>query len=263
MPLPVPIEDYLERYEGMLVRFPQPLVISEYYNFDRYGEIAVALPLEGENRPFTGTAIDEPGTPAVVRTANSVRRITLDDGSETQNPSFLQHPNGSAFSLSNRFRGGDTHANIVGTLGYNYGAYRIEPTGPADYSPLNPRPELLPRLGGRICVAALNTFNFFITPDYPTGHPLDNMCGPFRNMECRGADSDQPLEFTRQRDKLLRTILGLDADIVGLNEIENTFGVDPLSDPRVWLPVSITVLVPASTIPSAPARLARMPFVPA
>ena len=57
-----------ERYEGMLVRFPQSLVISEYFNYDRFGEIVLALPLAGETRPFTGTAIDEPGAAANART---------------------------------------------------------------------------------------------------------------------------------------------------------------------------------------------------
>ena len=45
----------------------------------------------------------------------------------------------------------------------------------------------------------MNTLNFFITGDYPTGNPLDNKCGPAQNVECRGRDADQPDEFTRQR----------------------------------------------------------------
>ena len=49
-----------ERFEGMLVRFPQPLVISEYFNYDRFGEIALGLPLPGEPRPFTGTVAVSP-----------------------------------------------------------------------------------------------------------------------------------------------------------------------------------------------------------
>jgi hypothetical protein len=77
----------------------------------------------------------------------------------------------------------------------------------------------------------MNTLNFFLTQDYPTGDPLDNKCGPSQNVECRGADSDQPLEFTRQRDKLLAALSGLNGDIIGLNELENTAGVDPLGDP--------------------------------
>ncbi|MEP0806352.1 MAG: Ig-like domain-containing protein, partial [Chloroflexota bacterium] len=106
--LPVTSINDFERYEGMLVRFPQDLVIAEYFNYDRFGEIVLALPLPGETRPFTGTAIDEPGAAANARTlANSLRRITLDDAQSAQNPATLRHPNGLPFSLDNRFRGGD------------------------------------------------------------------------------------------------------------------------------------------------------------
>ncbi len=84
----------------MLVRFPQDLVIAEYFNYDQFGEIVLALPLEGEDRPFTGTALDEPGAPALARTlANSLRRITLDDTLGVSNPPTLRHPNGDPFSL--------------------------------------------------------------------------------------------------------------------------------------------------------------------
>jgi predicted extracellular nuclease len=221
--------DYPERYEGMFVRLPQALVISEYFNYDRFGEIVLAAPLAGESRPFTGTAIDGPGAPANARTlANSLSRITLDDAQSAQNPPVLRHPNGNPFSLTNRFRGGDTVQNTVGVLGYDFSLYRIFPTGPADYTAVNLRPAQPEDVGGSLRVAAMNTLNFFITADYPTGDPLDNKCGPLNNVECRGWDSDQVAEFTRQRDKLLAAIVGLDADVVGLNELENTTGVEPL-----------------------------------
>lgn len=235
--LPVNSINDFERYEGMLVRFPQDLVIAEYFNYDRFGEIVLALPLPGETRPFTGTAIDEPGAAANARTlANTLRRITLDDAQSAQNPATLRHPNGLPFSLDNRFRGGDLVTNAVGVLGYDFNLYRIIPTGPADYTPVNPRPAAPEPVGGSLRVASLNTLNYFLTPDYPTGNPLDNKCGPLQNVECRGWDSDQPDELTRQRAKLLATLAGLDADIVGLNELENTTGVEPLADIVAGLP---------------------------
>jgi hypothetical protein len=226
-----------ERFEGMLVRFPQPLVISEHTNFDRFGEIMLALPLEGETRPFTGTAVDEPGAAANARTAaNLLRRITLDDAQSAQNPPVLRHPNGLPFSLGNLFRSGDVVQNAVGVLGYDFSLYRVVPTGPADYTAANPRPAAPEPVGGTVRVASLNTLNFFVTADYPTGNPLDNKCGPLNNVECRGWDSDQPTEFTRQRDKLLAAIAGVDADIVGLNELENSTGVEPLDSIVAGLP---------------------------
>lgn len=229
--MPFSDANYLERFEGMLVRFPQALVISEYFNYERFGEMVLALPLDGETRAFTPTAIDEPGAPAQARAlANSLRRITLDDGLSTQNPPVLRHPNGGAFALDNRFRGGDTVANTVGVIGFDFSLYRIQPTGPADYTAVNPRTEAPEPVGGTLQVAAMNTLNYFLTLDYPTGNPADNTCGGLQNLECRGADSDQPDEFARQRAKLLAALAGLNADVIGLNEIENTPGVEPLAD---------------------------------
>jgi hypothetical protein len=226
-----------ERYEGMSVRLPQSLVIAEYFNYDRFGEIVLAQPLPGEPRPYTGTAIDEPGAAANARTlANSLRRITLDDANSAQNPSVLRHPNGQPFSLANRFRGGDTVTDTVGVLGYDFSLYRIFPTGPAQYAATNPRPAAPAPVGGSLRVAVMNTLNFFVTADYPTGNPLDNKCGPAQNQECRGWDSDQIDEFTRQRTKLLAALAGLDADIIGLNELENTTGVEPLASIVSGLP---------------------------
>lgn len=229
--LPVTSLDDFETYEGMQVIFPQALVIAEYFNYDRFGEMVLALPLAGETRPFTGTAIDEPGDDANARTlANSLRRITLDDGLNTQNPSTLRHPNGNPFSLSNRFRGGDTVQNTVGILTFGFDLYRIQPTAGAQYTSVNPRPAAPEAVGGSLRVAAMNTLNYFVTADYPTGNPLDNKCGPLNTVECRGWDSDQSDEFTRQRTKLLQALTGLDADIIGLNELENSTGVEPLAD---------------------------------
>ncbi len=223
--------DFPERYEGMLVRFPQNLVISEHFNYDRYGEIVLALPLPGEARPFTGTAIDEPGTAANARTlANSLRRITLDDANSAQNAAFLRHPNGGPFSLANRFRIGDTVTNAVGILGYDYSLYRIFPTAPADYTAANPRPVAPQSVGGSLRLAGMNTLNYYLTGDDA------DVCGPANDMECRGWDADQPGEFARQRDKLLAALSGLDSDIIGLTELENTTGVEPLADLVTGLP---------------------------
>jgi len=249
--MPFDDPDFPERYEGMLVRLPQALVISEYFNYDRFGEIVLALPLDGESRPFTPTAIDEPGAPAQARAlANSLRRITLDDAKNNQNPAVLRHPNGDPFSLSNLFRGGDLVQNTVGVLSHRFGLYRIQPTAPADYIAVNPRPTAPEPVGGSIRVAAMNTLNFFLTLDYPTGDPRDNKCGPNQNVECRGADADQPDEFTRQRNKLIAAIAGLDADIVGLNELENTPGVDPLGDPVNGLAAGLNDLLGPGTYAS-------------
>jgi uncharacterized protein len=240
LPVPQPVAGvpYLERFEGMYVRFPQSLVIAEYFNYARFGEIVLALPLGTESRPFSGTSIDEPGAAANARTAaNALSRITLDDAQSTQNPGApnpgaLRHPNGLPFALDNLFRGGDLVQNAVGVLGFDFSLYRIIPTGPADYTPVNPRPSSPEPVGGTLRVSAMNTLNFFVTldalDDDSSDLPGDNVCGGNANLDCRGADLSQPSEFTRQRDKLLTALSGLNADVIGLNELENTPGAEPL-----------------------------------
>ncbi len=75
-------------------------------------------------------------------------------------------------------------------------------------------------VGGSVTVAAMNQLNFFPTLDLGP-----DICGPAQTLECRGADTAE--EFDRQRVKLLSALSQLDADVIGLNEIENTPGVDP------------------------------------
>ena len=105
-------------------------MISEYFNYDRFGEIVLAQPLDGEDRPFTGTAVDEPGAAANARTAaNAVRRITLDDNvSARRTRRSCATRTASRSRSTNRFRGGDTVANTIGVLGFDFSLYRIYPT---------------------------------------------------------------------------------------------------------------------------------------
>jgi predicted extracellular nuclease len=214
--LPVSSNTVFEAYEGMRVRFPQSLVISEYYNFDRFGEIVLTQPLMNEQRPMTPTAIHQPGSDDYQARLdmNELSRITLDDGRTSQNPSPAMHPNGELFSLDNRFRGGDFIQNAEGVMDDRFGLYRIQPTSAANYIVKNERPELPPEVGEGIKVASFNVLNYFTTLD-----EAGNLCGPDTSLDCRGADNYE--EFMRQRDKIIHAIATLDADIVGLIEIEN------------------------------------------
>jgi Ca2+-binding RTX toxin-like protein len=102
----------------------------------------------------------------------------------------------------------------------------------------------------------MNTLNYFLSPDNiqeasnAPDDPADNICGPIPSLECRGWDGDQPLELQRQRDKLLAAIVGLDADVVGLNELENTINVDPLGDPANGLVAGLNALLGPGTYDS-------------
>jgi uncharacterized protein len=213
--------DDFEKYEGMLVTIPQALYISEYFNFDRFGEIVLTT-----DRQFQPTAVYDPGSSeaAALALANSLSRITLDDGRSSQNPDPAIHPNGMEFTLDNRFRGGDTVANVTGVMDFSFGLYRIQPTEGADYSSENPRTDEPEDVGGNLKVASFNVLNYFTTLD----DGVNDICGPEEDQECRGADDAE--EFTRQRDKIIAAIAAIDADVVGLIEIENHPGDVPTAD---------------------------------
>jgi predicted extracellular nuclease len=218
--LPVTSVGDFEAYEGMRVTFPQALVIAEYFNFDRFGEIVLS-----SERRLTPTAEFEPGADAVQAAAEALLdRITLDDGRTSQNPDPAIHPNGAEFDLENLFRGGDRVQNVTGVLDYAFSLYRVQPTQGANYSSDNPRPAAPDATGGTIKVASLNVLNYFTTID----DGFNDICGPLMNLECRGADDAD--ELTRQRDKLIAALAGIDADVVGLVEIENDTADAALGD---------------------------------
>lgn len=231
--LPVTDSKDFERYEGMLVSFPQTLSISEFFNFDRFGEIVLTV-----DRDFQPTAIYEPGSTEAVALAeeNRLNRITLDDGISTANPEFTRHPNGEEFTLANRFRGGDTVANVTGVMDDSFGLYKVQPTDGADYTAVNLRPAAPDDVGGRIAVASFNVLNYFTTLT-----SAGDVCGPLANQECRGADTAAELE--RQQTKIVAALAAMDADVVGLIEIEN----HPADDPTATLVDALNAEVGAGT----------------
>ena len=202
--LPAPVQlrlpatpEQREALEGMYVTLPQTLTILEHFEFGRYGTVEV-----GTTRQVTPTAIVEPGEAAIaLAQQQALERITIDDASSLENPDPLLHPNGDSFSLANDLRAGDQLANVTGVLDYHFGTWAVQPTEAADYTPANPRPEV-PEVGGDLTVASFNVLNYFTT------------------IGSRGAESD--FEFERQEAKIVSAIAAIDADVVGLIEIENS-----------------------------------------
>jgi len=208
--LPVADDDFLERFEGMLVRLPQTLHVTEQYQLGRFGEVVLSL---GARLPQP-TAVAEPGpASAAVLRANELSSLVLDDEANDQNPAVIRFGRGGRpLSAANTLRGGDAVSGLVGVLTFTWAGnaasgntWRLRPSGASGtYAPVfesaNPRPPV-PDVGGTLRVASLNVLNYFTT------------------LGSRGA-SDQ-LELERQRAKLVATLLELDADVVGLVELEN------------------------------------------
>ncbi len=208
--LPVVDAQYLERYEGMRVYMPQVLTVTENYDLGRYGEVW----LSSAGRLMTPTAVATPGTAAVAQQAgNDLNRILLDDFSSAQNPEPIIYPAPQLTAL-NSLRSGDSVTGVTGVLSYGFGAYLLQPTQMPDFVADNARTPKPQSISGRLKVASFNVLNYFNGDGQGGGFPT-----------ARGADTQE--EFDRQRSKIIAAITAMQADIIGLMEIENDgYGVD-------------------------------------
>lgn len=226
---PVATADFLERYEGMLVRVPQTMYVTEHFQLGRFGQVV----LSANGRLQQPTNIFAPGPDANnLQALNNLSKIILDDASQAQNPDpILFARGGSPLSASNTLRGGDTAENIIGVLNYTWAgnsasgnAYRIRPinalTGYVNFDAANQRPTAAPEVGGTLKITGMNLLNFFNTfdglPDNVDNCALGVGGG---STDCRGADTQS--EFDRQVPKTVAAILAMNPDVIGINEIEN------------------------------------------
>ncbi len=213
--LPVGSIDDFEATEGMAVNFHQTLLASGNFTQARFGEVDLSVGGAQDNP----TNVVAPGAAAnALQDLNNRSRIQLEDGSTAQNPLPLPPYLGAG----NTLRTGDSVTGLTGVMSYGFGLYEVHPTAAVDFTRVNTRPAV-PTVGGTIQVAAYNVLNYFTTID-----GAGSICGPLGNQGCRGADTAS--EFTRQRDKLVTAISKLDADVVGLMEIENHPGDVPTAD---------------------------------
>ncbi|SHN26473.1 ExeM/NucH family extracellular endonuclease [Rhizobacter sp. OV335] len=201
--LPLTSATDLEAVEGMLVEFKQTLTVSEVYNLGRYGELVLSTGgrlFQANNHPGSATR-DE------VNAANALAKIVLDDGAGIQNP--VPIPYLSAADSTGTRRVGDTVAGVRGVVTWTADAFHVHPVAAPVFTAANPRPTAPAAVGGTLRAGSLNVLNYFTT------------------LGQRGANTAD--ELVRQRAKLVETIVGLDADALGLMEIENN-GTVALAD---------------------------------
>lgn len=186
-------ENFLERYEGMLIELPQKCIFTA----SGYGEKTIS----SVTRLFIPTNVAEPGIPAnSVQTLNDLSKLVLDDSSK-QNYHDID-------PFTKTLRCGDSIQGIVGIIGQKMNIYRIHIINVSKFSILNPRPEKPDPISGRAIVASINVDNYF------NG---DGMGGGFSTS--RGAESKE--SFNLQRTKIIEALSDMNADVIGLMEIEN------------------------------------------
>jgi predicted extracellular nuclease len=127
-------------------------------------------------------------------------------------------------------RSGDTINDLTGVLdfgpmGGGGAVFKLQPTVTPVISRTNPRLEAPVLAAGNVKVASANVLNFFTTFTNGgdawgrTGQGCVIGNGAPDPDECRGAGN--MAEFVRQRDKIVNQLKAMDADAVGLMEIQN------------------------------------------
>ena len=210
--------DKAERYEGMRVQFVSPLTVTDNYSLKQRGELTVSAEgltyqatqfIDPNDTPATGTSSSGTGNLAAVnayQAANDRRSLVLDDGSSATNPSPTPY-------LDARFRTvrvGSTLSNMGGILSYSYGHWRLQPLAGADAPVISVARPLAPPVFGPLDLklASFNVLNYFNGDGAGGGFPTP-----------RGAKT--AVDFARQRAKIILALAEMNADIVGLTEIEN------------------------------------------
>ncbi len=217
----------LEAYEGMLAVFTDTLAISEQFQLDRFNEIRL---FAGE-RPRQFTQDFTPNAEMLDQHLRGLgaRSVVYDDGLSQQNSSVSLLDGFANFSEATSKRMGDEVSGLKGIVDYKWvgnsasqATWRIRSvndgdnifTSTFDGNSPNPRPSDAPDVGGTVKVSSFNVLNFFTTIDTSgattaAGH------------DPRGADTAE--ELARQTQKLVNALLELDADVLGLVELENEF----------------------------------------
>ena len=225
---------------GMLIDPQGAYTVTDHYTLNRYGEIGIVA---GEDPLFNPTSVVEPGDPAAeLAQQNRERLIYLDDGATTdfQN-SDLELPYLTAEDPVRVGAGVEFQNPVIAH--YDFGEYRLQPTtllqGPDD--PATPASFENTREGNQtpgdpsadLRIAGFNVLNYFVhlgEDEEGCEYFEDREGNPTTADWCdvRGAWSTEA--FERQQSKIVAAINAMDADMVALQEVENSGHFHPDGD---------------------------------
>lgn len=232
-----------ESLEGMLYRPTGAYTVTNTFTTNQFGEVGLA---SGTKPLMQRTEVEEPGPAAssAVEADNAARAVTLDDGSSTN---FLATSGGLLvngaltppyISLTAPVRVGAaaTFTSDV-IVDWRNSAWKFQPTttvtgpgnanAPASFANTRTAAPDEAFIGAAdLKVASFNVLNYFTTLGTD-----DASCTSFKDRDGNGATvnggCDQrgawdAEDLARQQIKIVKAINALDADVVGLMEIENS-----------------------------------------
>mgnify|MGYP001422552031 FL=1 len=208
--LSMPYELDLETVEGMVVSVTDATVTSTN-NLWRFGEIVVSDTIKRQPSDVAAP-LSEAYTAA--EEASETSLLTIEDNSSSQYPDALNYF--PTFSYANAIRIGDS-VSAAGPLNYSFGTYRINPSDVIEVTSSREANPVVTE--GNLSIATFNVLNYF------NGEVDANGDVNFDYDENRGADDE--VAFELQQGRIVEAIVNLNADVVGLMEIENDgFGED-------------------------------------
>ncbi|WP_417219678.1 ExeM/NucH family extracellular endonuclease [Arthrobacter sp.] len=238
-----------EVYEGMLWDPQGQWTLADNYSLNGYGELGLAF---GTSRLVRGattlpqaTDVAPAGSTkaAAVETENLARSVTLDDGSTAN---YLGADQNKDVPLPYLARGSqvrvgapvDFIGNVI--LDYRHDAWRFQPLTRLTGANTADQPVAFGKtrtshpedVGGDVKIGTFNVLNYFTT----TGDQLSG-CSFYTDRDgqpvtvrsgCEARGAANAANLQRQQAKIVAAINGLDADVVSLEEIENSaaFGQD-------------------------------------
>lgn len=229
-----------ENLESMLYTTNEKFRVADVFSLLRFGQLGLTagpLPVQPTDRARPGTS-----AAAAQAAANLRNRVGLDDGT---NRGFTRTATLAARTVP--YLAPDHPVAVGDTLrleepvvvDWRNAAWKLNPTRVVEAGDEIARishrtPESRPRVGGVLQVASFNVLNYFTTTGEGrtgcTGSNLDTD-GTFNvTFDCDARGAWDAADLGRQQAKIVGAINRLDADVVGLMEIENSIKLGESKD---------------------------------